>query len=136
MTLCFLSGAAVICLPRQFQVTVVEIGDERHLRTAAWLFPLYLFLISLFVLPIAIAGLACLPAGANPDMFMLTLPMWAGRHEIALLAFLGGFSSATSMVIVACDRAVDHGLQPHRPAGGAAAALGGARTPAATCGAC
>lgn len=101
VTLCFLSGAAVICLPRQFQVTVVEIGDERHLATAAWLFPLYLFLISLFVLPIAIAGLAYLPAGANPDMFMLTLPMWAGRHEVALLAFLGGFSAATSMVIVA-----------------------------------
>ncbi len=91
----------MICLPRQFQVTVVEIGDERHLQTAAWLFPLYLFLISLFVLPIAIAGLAYLPSGANPDMFMLTLPMWAGREEVALLAFLGGFSAATSMVIVA-----------------------------------
>jgi Na+/proline symporter/nitrogen-specific signal transduction histidine kinase len=101
VTLCFLSAAAVICLPRQFQVTVVEIGDERHLQTAAWLFPLYLFLISLFILPIAIAGLAFLPAGANPDMFMLTLPMWAGREEVALLAFLGGFSAATSMVIVA-----------------------------------
>lgn len=101
VTLLFLAGAAVICLPRQFQVTVVEIGDERHLRTASWLFPLYLFLISLFVLPIAIGGLAWLPAGANPDMFMLTLPMWAGRDAIALLAFLGGFSAATSMVIVA-----------------------------------
>ncbi|WP_332813042.1 sensor histidine kinase [Ramlibacter sp.] len=101
VTLCFLSATAVICLPRQFQVTVVEIGDERHLRTAAWLFPLYLFLISLFILPIAIAGLSLLPAGANPDMFMLTLPMWAGRQEVALLAFLGGFSAATSMVIVA-----------------------------------
>jgi Na+/proline symporter/nitrogen-specific signal transduction histidine kinase len=101
VVMCFLSGAAVICLPRQFQVTVVEIGDERHLQTAAWLFPLYLFLICLFVLPIAIAGLAYLPAGANPDMFMLTLPMWAGREEVALLAFLGGFSAATSMVIVA-----------------------------------
>jgi Na+/proline symporter len=101
VTLCFLSGAAVICLPRQFQVTVVEIGDERHLRTAAWMFPLYLFLYSLFVLPIAIAGLSYLPAGANPDMFMLTLPIWAGREEIALLTFLGGFSAATSMVIVA-----------------------------------
>ena len=97
----FLSAAAVVCLPRQFQVTVVEMSDERHLRTASWLFPLYLFLITLFVLPIAIAGLAWLPAGANPDMFMLTLPMWANRPEIALLTFLGGFSAATSMVIVA-----------------------------------
>ena len=98
----FLSAAAVVCLPRQFQVTVVENSDERHLRTASWLFPLYLFLITLFVLPIAIAGLSLLPKGSNPDMFVLTLPMWAGQDAVALLAFLGGFSSATSMVIVAC----------------------------------
>jgi len=97
-----LSALAVVCLPRQFQVTVVENSDERHLRTAAWLFPLYLFLITLFVVPIAICGLALLPKGANPDMFVLTLPMWAGQNAVALLAFLGGFSSATSMVIVAC----------------------------------
>ncbi len=97
-----LSAGAVICLPRQFQVTVVENVDESHLRTAAWLFPLYLFLLSLFVLPIAIAGLTFLPADANPDMFVLTLPIWASRHDLALLSFLGGFSAATSMVIVAC----------------------------------
>ncbi len=101
-TVTFLAAAAVICLPRQFQVTVVENVDESHLRTAAWLFPLYLFLLSLFVLPIAIAGLNYLPAGADPDMFVLTLPIWASRHDIALLSFLGGFSAATSMVIVAC----------------------------------
>ena len=98
----FLSGAAVICLPRQFQMTVVENADEGHLRTASWLFPLYLLLITLFVLPIAICGLSVLPKGSNPDMFVLTLPIWAGHNAVALLAFLGGFSSATSMVIVAC----------------------------------
>jgi len=97
-----LSAAAIVCLPREFQVAVVENTDESHLRTASWLFPLYLMLISLFVLPIAIAGLDVLPEGSNPDMFVLTLPMWARQEEIALLAFLGGFSSATSMVIVAC----------------------------------
>jgi Na+/proline symporter len=101
VTLTFLSAAAIICLPRQFQVAVVEISDERHLRTASWLFPLYLFLITLFVLPIAIGGLSMLPAGSDPDMFVLTLPIWAGHDTVALLAFLGGFSSATSMVIVA-----------------------------------
>jgi len=101
VTLTFLSAAAIVCLPRQFQVAVVEISDERHLRTASWLFPLYLFLITLFVLPIAIGGLSMLPAGSDPDMFVLTLPIWAGHDTIALLAFLGGFSSATSMVIVA-----------------------------------
>ncbi|MEO6367937.1 MAG: sodium:solute symporter, partial [Steroidobacteraceae bacterium] len=102
ITTTLIAGAAVICLPRQFQVTVVELRDERHLRTASWLFPLYLLLISLFVLPIAIGGLSWLPQGANPDMFVLTLPMWAGYDGVALFAFLGGFSSATSMVIVAC----------------------------------
>jgi|TARA_R110002072_G_scaffold517_1_gene3144 Na+/proline symporter/nitrogen-specific signal transduction histidine kinase len=101
IALTFLSAAAIITLPRQFQVTVVENADERHLSTASWLFPLYLLLISLFILPIAIAGLTQLPAGSNPDMFVLTLPMSADQNALGVLAFLGGFSSATSMVIVA-----------------------------------
>jgi Na+/proline symporter/nitrogen-specific signal transduction histidine kinase len=96
----FLAGAAVICLPRMFQVLVVEDGDERHLARASWAFPLYLFLMSLFIVPIAVLGLERLPAGANPDMFVLTLPLSAGQGGLALLAFLGGFSSATSMVII------------------------------------
>lgn len=100
ITLCFLAAAAVICLPRQFQVTVVENSSERQIRTASWLFPLYLLLICLFVLPIAIAGLNRLPAGSHPDLYVLTLPLAADQNVLALLAFLGGFSSATSMVIV------------------------------------
>ena len=99
--LTFLSATAIICLPRQFQVTVVENVDERHLSTASWLFPLYLFGMTLFIMPIAIVGLKVMPLGANPDLFVLTLPLSAERHDLALLAFLGGFSSATSMVIVA-----------------------------------
>lgn len=98
--LCFLSGAAVICLPRQFQVTVVENSSEEQIRTASWMFPLYLILINLFVIPIAMAGLNYLPEGSDPDLFVLTLPMTGGQETIGLLAFLGGFSSATSMVIV------------------------------------
>jgi Na+/proline symporter/nitrogen-specific signal transduction histidine kinase len=101
VTLTFLSATAIICLPRQFQVTVVENVDERHLATASWLFPLYLFGMCLFVMPIAIAGLKFLPSGSNPDLYVLTLPLSLGRDDLALLAFLGGFSSATSMVIVA-----------------------------------
>ena len=100
--LILLSGAAIVCLPRQFQVTVVENNDERHLNTAAWMFPLYLFLMSLFILPIAAAGVTTLPSGSNPDMFVLTMPIAADRGDVALLAFLGGFSSATSMVVVSC----------------------------------
>jgi len=100
-TVLFLSGAAIVCLPRQFQVAIVEIENERHLATAAWLFPLYLFLISLFVIPIALAGLTMLPDGSNPDLFVLTVPIASGHDWLALFAFIGGFSSATSMVIVA-----------------------------------
>jgi Na+/proline symporter/nitrogen-specific signal transduction histidine kinase len=100
VALTFLSATAIICLPRQFQMTVVENVDERHLATASWLFPLYLFGMSLFVMPIAIAGLKFLHAGSDPDLFVLTLPLSHQRNELALLAFLGGFSSATSMVII------------------------------------
>jgi Na+/proline symporter/nitrogen-specific signal transduction histidine kinase len=101
VTLVFLSATAIVCLPRMFQVLVVENADERQLATAGWAFPLYLALISLFVLPIAIAGLVTPAAGTNPDLFVLTVPLAAGRNDLALLAFLGGFSAATSMVIVA-----------------------------------
>ncbi len=97
----FLAAAALICLPRMFQVMVVENEDERHLRTAAWAFPLYLLLMSLFVVPIAVVGLDLLPEGSNPDLFVLTIPLSEGRDGLAMLSFLGGFSSATSMVIVA-----------------------------------
>jgi Na+/proline symporter/nitrogen-specific signal transduction histidine kinase len=100
-TLVFLSATAIVCLPRMFQVVVVESSAERHLVTASWAFPLYLFLMSLFVMPIAIAGLDILPEGSNPDLFVLTVPLAAERESLALFAFLGGFSSATSMVIVA-----------------------------------
>ena len=99
--LTFVAAAAVITLPRMFQVIVVENTDERHLATASWAFPLYLMLMSLFVLPIAVTGLAVMPAGSNPDLFVLTLPLALDQGALATLAFLGGFSSATSMVIVA-----------------------------------
>ncbi|MFU0504890.1 ATP-binding protein [Pseudaminobacter sp. NGMCC 1.201702] len=96
-----LSSTAVLCLPRQFQITVVENSNAEHLRTAGWAFPLYMLLMSIFTAPIALYGLATLPAGANPDMFVLTLPMSTGHDGLALFAFIGGFSSATSMIIVA-----------------------------------
>ncbi|MFP4044751.1 MAG: ATP-binding protein [Rhodosalinus sp.] len=99
--LTLLAGAAFLCLPRMFQVMVVELEDERHLRTASWAFPLYVFLISLFVVPIALVGIETLPEGANPDLFVLTVPLAFGQEGLAFLAFLGGFSAATSMVIVA-----------------------------------
>ncbi|WP_112320760.1 ATP-binding protein [Oceanibium sediminis] len=100
VTLTFLSATALICLPRMFQVLVVENADERHLATAAWAFPTYLLLISLFILPIAAAGRGLLPEGSNPDLYVLTVPLSQGQTGLTLLSFLGGFSAATSMVIV------------------------------------
>ena len=100
ITTLVLSIAAIVCLPRQFQVTVVENSDENHLRVAGWAFPAYMMLMSIFILPIAVYGLTVMPADANPDMFALTLPLAAGQNGLALFAFIGGFSSATSMIIL------------------------------------
>jgi Na+/proline symporter/nitrogen-specific signal transduction histidine kinase len=100
LALTFLAAAAIVCLPRQFQVMVVENVDERHLDRALWLFPAYLFAINLFVIPIALAGLLSVPAGTNPDTLVLALPLVAGNSALAFLAFLGGLSAAASMVIV------------------------------------
>ena len=99
--LILLAALSVLFLPRQFQVMVVENVDERHLKRAAWVFPLYLFLINLFVLPIALAGLIYFgPGQANPDLFVLSLPMAEGAKALALFVFIGGLSAATGMVIV------------------------------------
>ncbi|SEO12726.1 hypothetical protein SAMN04489859_103639 [Paracoccus alcaliphilus] len=94
------SAAAILTLPRMFQVMVIEAADEDRLRVAGWAFPAYLFAMSLFVLPIAVMGHELLPVGANPDLYVLTLPEAAGQNLLALLVFLGGFSAATSMVVV------------------------------------
>lgn len=91
---------AIVFLPRQFQMTVVENYDEGHIEKAAWLFPLYLFLINLFVLPIAFGGLLQGWSGDDADYFVLTIPYGYGERYLALFAFLGGFSAATAMVIV------------------------------------
>jgi Na+/proline symporter/nitrogen-specific signal transduction histidine kinase len=101
ISLTILAMAAVIVLPRQFQVVVVENVDERHLKKAIWLFPAYLLLINIFVLPIAIAGLLHFPKGTvDPDTYLLALPMAEKFQWVALLAFIGGLSAATGMIIV------------------------------------
>ena len=102
VSLTLLSMAAIICLPRQFQVAVVENVRESHLARAVWLFPLYLLVINVFVLPIAFAGLLQFPAGqVDADTFVLTLPMAERQEALALFAFIGGLSAATGMAIVA-----------------------------------
>ena len=101
ITVTFLSLVCIVLLPRQFHVTVVENNSENEIRRAAWLFPVYLVLINIFVVPIAAAGLMMLPKGSlDADMFVLGLPLAAGADVITLLAFVGGLSAATAMVIV------------------------------------
>lgn len=98
--LLFLSMMAIVFLPRQFQMAVVENYDEGHVEKAAWLFPLYLFLINMFVMPIAFGGLLQGWSGDDADYFVLTIPYGYGEKYLALFAFIGGFSAATAMVIV------------------------------------
>jgi Na+/proline symporter/nitrogen-specific signal transduction histidine kinase len=101
LTLLLLSMSAILLLPRQFQVAVVENVNEDHLRKAMWLFPLYLIVINLFVLPLAFGGRLLDGAGQlDADTFVLALPLQAGRPWLALLIYLGGLSAASSMIIV------------------------------------
>ncbi len=95
-----LSASAVMFLPRQFHIAVVENQNEDHIKKAMWLFPLYMFLINLFVYPIALSGiLSGLPV-EQADTYVLQLPLKSGHHLLTLLVFLGGFSAATSMVLI------------------------------------
>ena len=94
-----LSGLAFLFLDRQFQVAVIENVEESHLRTASWLLPAYLLAINLFVLPIAVAGLV--RGLGDGDLFVLLLPLFAGNEWMALVAYLGGLSAASAMIIVA-----------------------------------
>lgn len=96
-----LSSFAIVMLPRQFYVTIVENRAEAELRTASWLFPLYLVLINLFVVPIAYAGLTLVGDRTSSDLYVLSLPLLGGHDLLAMLAFIGGLSAATAMVIVA-----------------------------------
>jgi Na+/proline symporter/signal transduction histidine kinase len=96
-----LSFVAFIMLPRQFHVAVVENNNENEIKRAVWLYPVYLVLINLFVVPIALAGLLTFPTGSvDSDMFVLALPLQSGSNLFTIVAFVGGLSAATAMVIV------------------------------------
>ncbi|MGD9915392.1 MAG: PAS-domain containing protein [Rhizobiaceae bacterium] len=97
-----LSGFAIIMLPRQFYVMIVEHRHDSELRRAKWIFPLYLVAINLFVLPIALAGLTFVGDRTSADLYVLSTPLLAGQDFLAMAAFIGGLSAATAMVIVEC----------------------------------
>jgi Na+/proline symporter len=97
-----LAFTAIVCLPRQFHVAVVECQDPADVRSARWLFGAYLMIFSVMVLPITLAGQSILGAsGVSPDTYVLALPMAMDHQALALVAYIGGFSAATGMVIVA-----------------------------------
>ncbi|GAA5524795.1 adaptive-response sensory-kinase SasA [Microbulbifer aestuariivivens] len=102
LTQTLLAAAAILCLPRQFHMAVVEYQGPKDLQTARWLLPLYLLLFAMLILPIAMAGQPFAASGQlSPDSLVLSIPMVAGSSELTALAYLGGFSAATGMVIVA-----------------------------------
>ncbi len=96
-----LSGFAIVMLPRQFHVAIVENRSEGELKTAAWVFPVYLVAINLFVIPVAFAGAALVGDRTSADLYVLSLPLLNGHDVVAMAAFIGGLSAATAMVIVA-----------------------------------
>lgn len=100
ISLTILAMGAVLCLPRQFHMLVVEATDPRALGSARWVFAGYLALTALVVLPITQAGLAILPTGTDPDLFVLLLPLATGHEALAIMTYLGGFAAASGMVIV------------------------------------
>ena len=99
-SLTFLSMMAILFLPRQFHVAVVENYSADHIKKAMWLFPLYLFLINIFVLPIAYGGLLLKDIPSTADYFVLSIPMHYGHPLLTIIVFIGGFSAATAMIIV------------------------------------
>jgi Na+/proline symporter len=102
-TMVLLSFCAIMLLPRQFHVSVVENSSDAEVSRARWLFPLYLVAINLFVIPIALAGLVTFPFGAvDTDMYVLALPMEGNATLLSVVVFIGGLSAATAMVIVEC----------------------------------
>ena len=100
ITITILSMCAIVCLPRQFHVAVIERRTRREVNTARIVFVAYLVLTSAVVIPITVAGLSTLHTSVPPDLFVLDLPLAHDQGLLALFVFLGGFSAATGMVIV------------------------------------
>ncbi|MEX1670921.1 NahK/ErcS family hybrid sensor histidine kinase/response regulator [Zhongshania guokunii] len=101
-----LAAAAIVCLPRQFHVMIVEHHSRRDMRSARWIFPVYLGLFCVLIAPVALLGQSLLEGvaqdGGGADMFVVSAPLAAGSTSFAIIALLGGLSAATGMVIVAC----------------------------------
>lgn len=100
--LTLIAAAAILCLPRQFHMAFIEAPGERAGRAMRWVLPAYLAATAAVIVPIVLAGLALLPAGTDPDTIVLALPLAREAPWLAVLVFLGGFSAATGMIVIAC----------------------------------
>lgn len=100
--LTLIGAAAILCLPRQFHMTFIEAPGERASAAMRWVFPAYLAMTAAVIVPIVLAGLTLLPAGTDPDTIVLALPLAREAPWLAVLVFLGGFSAAAGMIVVAC----------------------------------
>ncbi|MEM7781463.1 MAG: PAS-domain containing protein [Pseudomonadota bacterium] len=100
-TLTVIAACAALCLPRQFHMTFVEADNERASQPMRWVFPAYLIITSIIIVPIVLAGLTVLPTGTNADMIVLALPLEGGNTTLALLVFIGGLSASVGMIVVA-----------------------------------
>ena len=96
-----ISATAILCLPRQFHMTFIEAPSERAGRAMRWVFPAYLALTAAVIVPVVLAAQTVLPAGTEPDTFVLALPLASEAPLLAILVFIGGFSAATGMIVVA-----------------------------------
>lgn len=102
ITQTFLAAGAIFCLPRQFHVSVVEYHQQKDLKYARVIFPVYLLLFSLFIIPIVVAGSQILNSSdVNTDFYVLFLPISQNQSWLSVISFIGGLSAATAMVIVA-----------------------------------
>ncbi len=99
--LCILSMFAIFLLPRQFHISIIENNKESHIKTASWLFPLYLLLFNIFVFPIAWGGNILFEGqGLNSDTYSLLIPQFFNNNFLTVIVFLGGFSASISMIVV------------------------------------
>ena len=97
-----LAATAIICLPRQFHVMVVEYQHKKDLQFTRWLLPLYLGLFALLAIPLAQTGAELFTGLHIPaDSYVLTLPHFSGEEGILAITFIGALSAATGMVVVA-----------------------------------
>ncbi|MEW6738122.1 MAG: hypothetical protein AB1489_43005, partial [Acidobacteriota bacterium] len=95
-----LSIAFTSSMPKNFHIVMIENHDKKHISTAMWLVPLQFFLMTIFVIPVALAGVLHCPKGITPDTYLLSLPLQYGQSAMSLLVFVGGFSAATGMIIL------------------------------------